>query len=145
MTEWLVNLGQSVGWELAGETEVLRENLPPCLFVHHRCQMTWHGIELGLLWWDDGNYPCELWHGLYYVAAELYEMLLTVRTVRLVPQNVSVSLSVCTYKLLTFQWILWSEGNADIVLTRLLESISVSINRGVCVPEKLSKHECFCT
>jgi hypothetical protein len=33
---WQMSLEQSVEWQLAGETEVLGENLPQCHFVHHK-------------------------------------------------------------------------------------------------------------
>jgi hypothetical protein len=42
-----MSVEQSVKWELAGETEVLGENLLQCHFVHHISHMTWPGIEPG--------------------------------------------------------------------------------------------------
>jgi hypothetical protein len=42
-----MSVEQSVEWELAGETEVLRENLSQCHFVHHKSHMTWTGLEPG--------------------------------------------------------------------------------------------------
>jgi hypothetical protein len=36
-----------VDWEIIAETEVLRENLPQCHFVHRKSLMTWPGIEFG--------------------------------------------------------------------------------------------------
>jgi hypothetical protein len=39
----MVIVEQSVQYELAGETEVLGENLSYCQFVHHKSHMTWPG------------------------------------------------------------------------------------------------------
>jgi hypothetical protein len=41
----MMNVEQSVEWELAGKTEVLGENLAQCHFVHHKSHMTWPGLE----------------------------------------------------------------------------------------------------
>jgi hypothetical protein len=41
----MMNMEQSVEWELAGETEVLGENLPQYHFIHHKSHMTWPGLE----------------------------------------------------------------------------------------------------
>jgi hypothetical protein len=43
----VVIMEQLVKGRLAGETEVLRENLPQGNFVHHKSQMTTPGLEPG--------------------------------------------------------------------------------------------------
>jgi hypothetical protein len=50
--QMMMNVEQSVEWELAGETEVLREILPQRHFVHHETHMTIPGHEPGPLWWE---------------------------------------------------------------------------------------------
>jgi hypothetical protein len=40
-----MRLENLVEWWLAGETEVLVENLPQCHFVHHTPHMTWAGAN----------------------------------------------------------------------------------------------------
>jgi hypothetical protein len=54
--EWwmMMSVEQSVEW-MAGETEVLGENLPPCRFVHHKSHMTWPGLESGPPLWEVGD------------------------------------------------------------------------------------------
>jgi hypothetical protein len=39
----MMSVEQSMEWELAGETEVLGENLPH--FIHHKFHMTWPMLE----------------------------------------------------------------------------------------------------
>jgi hypothetical protein len=51
----MMSVEQSVEWELAGETEVLGENLPQCHFVHHKSHMTWTRLELGPPLWEAGD------------------------------------------------------------------------------------------
>jgi hypothetical protein len=53
---------QLVEWELSGETNILRENIPQCHFVHHKSHMTWHGTEYRLMWQEDGTSTPELQH-----------------------------------------------------------------------------------
>jgi hypothetical protein len=43
---------QLVEWRLAGETEILGENLPQRNFVHHKSQMTRPGLEPGPQRWE---------------------------------------------------------------------------------------------
>jgi hypothetical protein len=51
----MMNVEQSVEWELEEEAEVLGENLPHCHFVHHETHMTWPGLELGSPRWEAGD------------------------------------------------------------------------------------------
>jgi hypothetical protein len=51
----VISMEYLVEWELAGETEVLRENLSQCHFVHHKLHMTWPGIEPGPPQYKDGD------------------------------------------------------------------------------------------
>jgi hypothetical protein len=41
----MVIVEQLVEWRLAGETEVLGENLPQRQYIHHKSHMTWPGLE----------------------------------------------------------------------------------------------------
>jgi hypothetical protein len=49
--QMMVIVDQFVEWRLAGETEVVGENLPYYHFVHHKSHMTWPGLEPGPPQW----------------------------------------------------------------------------------------------
>jgi hypothetical protein len=46
---------QLVEWILAGETEVLGENLPQRHFVQHKYHMTWPGLKPGPPRWKSAT------------------------------------------------------------------------------------------
>jgi hypothetical protein len=48
----MVFVEKLVEWRLAGETEVLGENLPQRRFVHHKSHMTRPGLEPGPPRWE---------------------------------------------------------------------------------------------
>jgi hypothetical protein len=49
---------------LAGETEVLGDNLPQRYFVNHKFHMTRPGFEPGPPPWETSDKLLELWRGL---------------------------------------------------------------------------------
>jgi hypothetical protein len=51
----MMGVEQSVEYELAGETEVLGENVPQRHFIHHRSHKNRPGIEPGPLRWEADN------------------------------------------------------------------------------------------
>jgi hypothetical protein len=55
MIEWLMNMEEFVEWKLAGDTEVLRENLPQYHFFHHKSYVTWPEIWPESLRWETGD------------------------------------------------------------------------------------------
>jgi hypothetical protein len=55
MIMMMMSVEQSVEWELAGENEIVGENLPQCHFVHQKLHMTWPGIELEPQRWKAGD------------------------------------------------------------------------------------------
>jgi hypothetical protein len=50
-----MNVEQSVEWELAGETEVLGENLPHSRIVYDKPHMTWPEPEPSPPLWEAGD------------------------------------------------------------------------------------------
>jgi hypothetical protein len=73
----MVIVEQSVQWKLAGETEIVGENLPQRHFVHHKSQMTRLGSNSGRRDWTP-----ELWRGSLIdienlINYSIYEILYT--------------------------------------------------------------------
>jgi hypothetical protein len=48
----MVIVEQLVEWSLPGDTEVLGENLPQRLFIHHKSYFTRPVLEPGPPWWE---------------------------------------------------------------------------------------------
>jgi hypothetical protein len=51
----MMNVEQSVEWELVEETEVLGDNLPQSHFVHHKSHVIWPRLEPGPQQWEAGK------------------------------------------------------------------------------------------
>jgi hypothetical protein len=51
----IVKMENLVEWRLAGETEVIVENLPQRHFLHHKSHLTRPGREPGPPRWEAGN------------------------------------------------------------------------------------------
>jgi hypothetical protein len=54
----MVIVEQLMEWRLAGETEVLGENLPQSHFVHHKSNMTRPGLQPGQPRWEAASKLC---------------------------------------------------------------------------------------
>jgi hypothetical protein len=53
---WVIMMMKNlVEWRLAGETEVLGENLPLRHYVHYKSHLTRPGLEPGLPQWEASN------------------------------------------------------------------------------------------
>jgi hypothetical protein len=60
---WMImSVEQLVEW-LAGEIEVIRENLPQCHFIYHKSHMTWPGLVPGLPRWEPSVVSVEINYG----------------------------------------------------------------------------------
>jgi hypothetical protein len=63
----MVVMEQLVEWRLEGETELLGENLLWRHFVRHKSHTTWSVLESGPPRWLAGDWPPEIWRGLYII------------------------------------------------------------------------------
>lgn len=66
----LMSAEKLVGWKLAEETKLLGENLSQFYTVHHKFDVTLHGIETKPLPWKAGDQEAELGHDQAAVVVE---------------------------------------------------------------------------
>jgi hypothetical protein len=74
----MMNVEQSVEWELAGGTEVLGEKLPQSNFIHHKSHMTWPGFEHRRRGWKPAIIPLSyatVFNPIMYSGYYLYHLL----------------------------------------------------------------------
>jgi hypothetical protein len=57
----MMNVEQSLEWELAGEIKVLGRKPAPVPLIHHKSNMTWPGLEPGPPPWEAGRGNRNTW------------------------------------------------------------------------------------
>jgi hypothetical protein len=87
-----MNVEQLMEWELAGETELLREKEPQCHFVYHKSHMTWPEMKSGC---RCGTPHCTM-TGKF---KEEYYVIITLTQISLATNFNRSTTTACTWKL----------------------------------------------